>query len=261
MKVSIIAETKVDKTVAKQWLLDLGHSEKSIEPYLKHEVNAETLITLAGKRCYNSFSPEHNENISRVRTDINKYIYHILETAHGSVLEHVSFTFAIEDITLVATHELVRHRAGTAFSQQSLRFVRPSSITYRVPDCIKEAGLENIFVQNMQSMLHKYNDVCGSLDFSTMKMAEKKILTSALRRLLPNGIHTGIVFTSNLRTLLNVIQTRTQPEAEEEIRELFDEIGKLLIQKVPSLKTFFNVEDGTWMLPFASMPHDAKKLP
>ena len=53
------------------------------------------------------------------------------------MLEHASYTFAFRDVSRVFTHELVRHRAGSAFSQESLRYVRLADIGFRVPPALE----------------------------------------------------------------------------------------------------------------------------
>ena len=62
-----------------------------------------------------------NPNVSKVRADRREYFANILRSAHGSVLEHANYSFALRNVSRVLTHELVRHRAGSAFSQESLR--------------------------------------------------------------------------------------------------------------------------------------------
>ena len=69
----------------------------------------------------------------RVRDDQAKYLQNILRSGHGSVLEHVSFTFVLHNVCRVFTHELVRHRPGTAISQESLRFVRLDEMPFWFP--------------------------------------------------------------------------------------------------------------------------------
>ncbi|MGH2903148.1 MAG: FAD-dependent thymidylate synthase, partial [Solirubrobacteraceae bacterium] len=84
----------------------------------------ETLVEFGGRACYRSWEPGLNPNVSRVRTDQREYFANILRSAHGSVLEHANYSFVIRNCSRVFTHELVRHRAGSAFSQESLRYVR-----------------------------------------------------------------------------------------------------------------------------------------
>ena len=52
-----------------------------------------------------------------------KLVKQVLDSGHQSIAEHVYFTFAIEGISRACSHQLVRHRAGIVFSQQSQRYV------------------------------------------------------------------------------------------------------------------------------------------
>jgi thymidylate synthase (FAD) len=97
----------------------------------------ELLVEFGGRACYRSWEPGLNPNVTRVRTDQREYFANILSSAHGSVLEHASYSFVLRNVSRVLTHELVRHRAGSAFSQESLRYVRLTDIGFRVPPALE----------------------------------------------------------------------------------------------------------------------------
>src|SRR5687768_17835263 len=149
--------------------------------------DAELLVELAGRACYRSWEPGLNPNVTRVRTDRGEYLANILSSAHGSVLEHASFTFALHDVSRVFTHELVRHRAGSAFSQESLRYVRLTDIGFRVPPALEPVR------DRVVSIVEQLEEVQASLaaehglDDEGVPFAVKKEVTSALRRLAPIG--------------------------------------------------------------------------
>lgn len=63
----------------------------------------------------------------------------------------------------------------------------------------------------------------------------KKKITSALRRLLPNGQSNEIGFSANLRTLRHTVQVRTSRHAEWEIRFVFGKVYELLKGRYPML--------------------------
>ena len=99
--------------------------------------DGELLVEFAGRVCYRSWEPGLNRNVTRVRTDQDQYFANLLSSFHGSVLEHASYSFAFRHVSRVFTHELVRHRAGSAFSQESLRYVRLTDIGFRVPPALE----------------------------------------------------------------------------------------------------------------------------
>jgi thymidylate synthase (FAD) len=209
-------------------------------------VRRRGLVHFSGN-CYRSWEPGLNPNVSKVRTDQKEYFLNILRSGHGSVLEHANYSFVIWDCSRTFTHELVRHRAGSAFSQESLRFVRLKDIPFRIPDSLE--SLRPQIISILETLEDFQITAAGhfGLDEEGKSFHEKKEITSALRRLAPEGLSTMIVWTANVRTLRHTIQARTDPGAEEEIRYVFDKIGRIMLQEAPLLFGDFAVgEDGAW---------------
>jgi thymidylate synthase (FAD) len=208
---------------------------------------AETLVEFAGRACYRSWEPGLNPNVTRVREDQREYLDNVLASGHGSVLEHVSYTFAFRDVSRVFTHELVRHRAGSAFSQESLRYVRLSEIGFRIPPALEALRPQVVAIVEQLEELQAGAAAALGLDDDGVPFAVKKEATSALRRLAPIGLSTDIVWTANVRTLRHVIALRTAPAAEEELRLVFDAVARLAVAEAPALfQDFTRDEDGTW---------------
>jgi thymidylate synthase (FAD) len=208
---------------------------------------AETLVEFAGRACYRSWEPGLNPNVTRVRTDPREYLGNVLAAGHGSVLEHASFTFAFRDVSRVFTHELVRHRAGSAFSQESLRYVRLAEIGFRIPPALEPIRDQVVaIVEQLEELQVSAAHELG-VDDDRVPFSVKKEVTSALRRLAPIGLSTDIVWTANVRTLRHVIALRTAPGAEEELRLVFDLVARTAIAEAPALfQDFSRDEDGTW---------------
>ena len=104
---------------------------------VEREQRGELLLEFGGRACYRSWEPGLNPNVTQIRTDRREYFANILRSGHGSVLEHANYSFALRNVSRVFTHELVRHRAGSAFSQESLRYVRLTDIGFRVPPALE----------------------------------------------------------------------------------------------------------------------------
>jgi thymidylate synthase (FAD) len=210
--------------------------------------DAQLLIEFCGRVCYRSWEPGLNPNVTRVREDQHEYLGNLLSSLHGSVLEHASYTFAFRNVSRVFTHELVRHRAGSAFSQESLRYVRLTDIGFRMPAALEPIRDQVIeLVEQLEEFQVSASEALG-LDDEGVPFAIKKEVTSALRRLAPIGLSTDIIWTANLRTLRHVIEMRTSPGAEEELRSVFDDVAKLMLAEAPSLfQDFQRQEDGSWL--------------
>ena len=208
----------------------------------------ETLVEFGGRACYRSWEPGLNPNVTKVRTDQREYFANILRSAHGSVLEHANYSFAFRNVSRVFTHEIVRHRAGSAFSQESLRYVRLTDIGFRVPPALEPVREQVLAI--VEQLEEFQVSAAGELGIEEdgVPFHVKKEVTSALRRLAPLGLSTDIIWTANARTLRHVIEMRTAEGAEEELRLVFDEIARIMQAEAPYLfQDFVRQDDGSWV--------------
>lgn len=228
--------------------------EEGLQAYLEHAgapswstdapSDAEKLCEMFGRLCYRSFEPGLNPNVTRVRKGNDKYLGHILEVGHGSVLEHAMVNFVFADVSRVFTHELVRHRAGTAISQESLRYVRLGKLSAYVPMHIREheQGME-IFCRTMDQLEAVQRELAQAFAIDDEeKFSVKKQLTSAFRRIAPLGLATSVGWSCNFRTLRHVIELRTAPEAEEELRLVFGKVYETVNVRYPNVFGDYTVE-------------------
>jgi thymidylate synthase ThyX len=146
------------------------------------------------------------------------------------------------------THELVRHRAGSAFSQESLRYVRLADIGFRVPPALEPVREQVLSIVEQLEEFQLSAAAELQIDAEGVPFHVKKEVTSALRRLAPIGLSTDIVWTANARTLRHVIEMRTAPGAEEELRLVFDAIARMMQSEAPNLfQDFARQDDGSWV--------------
>jgi thymidylate synthase (FAD) len=249
-EVFLVARPSVDYEAVSAYLREVA-GESWLERLDRDQldVDAQNLVEFAGKMCYRSWEPGLNPNVRRVRDDQVKYLENILSSGHGSVLEHASFTFVIHNVSRVFTHELVRHRPGSAFSQESLRFVRLDELPFWFPEWARsDAELMKRATALLSEMEAFQLWMAGhfGLDDPAVKMHEKKAKTSFMRRFAPEGVATGIVWTANIRTLRHTIEARTDTGAEEEIRLVFGKIGEIMRDEAPALFGDYEVTDGQW---------------
>jgi thymidylate synthase (FAD) len=212
--------------------------------------DAQNLAEFAGRFCYRSWEPGLNPNVTRIHREQAGYLENILRQLHGSVLEHVSFTFVLNNCSRVLTHELVRHRPGTAISQESLRFVRLTDIPFWFPEWARQDAELMKRATAVLEQLEEFQLWMAShfgLDEDGVPFHEKKHKTSFMRRFAPEGVGTGLVWTANIRTLRHTIEARTDPGAEEEIRLVFGRIGELMRAEAPALFGDYEVTDGAWI--------------
>lgn len=259
------ASTRIDFDEMYGWLDYIGAKEFS---FPEQSSNGECLVMAAAKRCYQSFLPGMNPNITKVREDMKEFIDNILRSRHGSVLEHVSFTFNIENISRVATAELNRHRAGAAISEGSMRYIRMEDIPFWMPESLVVHSGDSDHIANLKDQSRvifrhafyqdecNYNDLVELWDLDKLSWKDeserrsafhiKKSLTSAFRRIIGIGVATGGTWTYNLRALRNIFEQRCAPEAEEEIYLIASIMLKKMQQKEPRFFGDFEEKDGFW---------------
>ncbi len=208
----------------------------------------ELLVEFGGRACYRSWEPGLNPNVSMVRTDQREYFANILKSGHGSVLEHANWSFALRDVSRTFTHELVRHRAGSAFSQESLRYVRLADVGFRVPPALEPLREQILSIVEQLEQIQVAGAKALGIDEQGVPFHVKKEVTSALRRIAPMGLSTDVVWTANARTLRHVIEMRTATGAEEEMRLVFDRVARIMLAEAPGLfQDFVRQEDGAWV--------------
>jgi thymidylate synthase (FAD) len=255
-KVFMIAETKISSGGMHKFLQHIGARSEGLVAEDDWDTNAKTggeyVVEVAGRLCYRSFKGDGklNKNVNRVREGNVEYIGNILQQKHGSVLEHAAVTIAACDVSRILTHELVRHRTGLAFSQESGRYVRIDDIGMFKPTCFTsewllqniaphltwagqadaaqwadqmETVLEAVISDHTQKAEEDIAHFCKilGLDLPKMPFHVKKEVTSALRRIAPGGMTNSIIFTANHRAMRHMIAMRTSLGAEEEIRQVF----------------------------------------
>ncbi|MEU4329679.1 FAD-dependent thymidylate synthase [Nonomuraea dietziae] len=248
-EVFLVSRPELDYKELARYLADVG-GEKWLERLDRGDLDAQDLAEFAGRLCYRSFEPGLNANVTRIREDQTEYLRNILASAHGSVLEHVNFSFVLHNVSRVLTHELVRHRPGVAISQESLRFVRLTDLPFWFPDW---AAQDSELMERATAVLDQLEEFQTwmaehfGLDNEGVPFSEKKHRTSFMRRFAPEGVATGLVWTANVRTLRHTIEARTAVGAEEEIRMLFQRIGELMRKEAPALFSDYVVEDGAWI--------------
>ncbi len=250
-RVFILARPALDVEGLRGYLRDVG-GESWLERRIAEADGApnpgELLVEFGGRACYRSWEPGLNPNVTRVRTDQGEYFGNLLRSGHGSVLEHANYSFAFRDVSRVFTHELVRHRAGSAFSQESLRYVRLTDIGYRVPPALEPIRDQVLsIVEQLEEFQLSAAQTLG-IDAEGVPFHVKKEATSALRRLAPIGLSTDIIWTANLRTLRHVIEMRTADGAEEELRLVFDLVARRMLEEAPNIfGDFVREESGSWV--------------
>lgn len=208
------------------------------------DVPGQALAEFAGRLCYLSFGEdaglEGGHRTISGRTTNESYLANILRVKHGSVLEHAVWTLLLEGVSRALTHELVRHRAGMAYSQLSQRYVDESEIGFVLPPEIDEgsAAFES-WKRVCEQSLAGYRELLGSLSAqigdSGPATMRKKRARQAARAVLPNCAETKIVVTGNARSWRHFVEMRGSGSADVEIRRLAVAVLRVLRDEAPHI--------------------------
>ena len=207
--------------------------------WLGDSTDGERLAEFAGRLCYMS---QRNP----AKRETREYLENIKRQGHGSVLEHANYSVLIEGVSRSLTHELIRHRAGWAYSQLSQRYVDESQANYVVPPAvIGEPALEEswrrqideaqrAYVQMVEQLMERYAWVAD-------KVHRRKMAREAARSVLPNATETKIVVTGNARAWRTMLELRASEGAELEIRRLSVLLIRLMQSEAPAFFSDFEI--------------------
>jgi len=191
------------------------------------------LIYTACRTCYSELEPQ--EIFRRaVAGEVDpakqqKLIQGVIESGHGSTIEHIVFTFGISGVSRTLSHQLVRHRAGVAFDQQSQRYVTFKGASTMLPASIEDAdpGVRDAYQGAVEGSMGVYGDLVSA-----------GIPAEDARFVFPNATRTNLVMTTNLRALIHMSGLRLCTMAQWEIRRLFQLIRHEIFQVSPFLGSF-----------------------
>lgn len=207
--------------------------------WMGDSTDGERLAEFAGRLCYMS-----QRNPAKRST--REYLENIKKQGHGSVLEHANYSLLLEGVSRSLTHELVRHRAGFAYSQLSQRYVDESEAHFVMPPAIiGNEALESAwrsqvdqaqasYVQLVEKLMERYAWVGD-------KIHRRKMAREAARAVLPNSTETKIVVTGNARAWRTMLELRASEGAEMEIRRCAVAIVRVLQEEAPGFFSDFEI--------------------
>lgn len=159
-------------------------------------------------------------SVGRVNNPSETSLENAVKYGHLSVLEHIYFTFKIEDISRACSHQLVRHRIAS-YTQKSQRYTKLESNKedwFHIPFEIEENNeLKVKYCLHMHVAASIYNS-----------LIENGIKPEDARYILPNACFTDIVMSMNARAFIEQCTKRLCIKAQTEIHNLFD----LMIQTI-----------------------------
>lgn len=175
---------------------------------LDYTPEPERVVAMAARLCYSAVGAEElSERLSDEK--VKEMVEKMVKLGHASTIEHVSFTFGIEGVSRVLTHQLVRHRIAS-YDQQSQRYVASHGFQYITPPTIAENP----------AALAKYEQLLADIRKTYDELTELGIPKEDARYVLANAAETKILVTMNARSLLHFFNLRCCNRAQWEIRAM-----------------------------------------
>jgi len=214
-QVTLIGETKIN-TAEMAFVV----KQNTVQCYAKgpwqtDSINdGDLLPEFAGRICYKSFGDKQGR-----KRNID-YIQNIKIQGHGSVLEHANLTFHCI-VPRYCSHEMVRHRAGWAYSQESTRYCKydPDNAVFIVRD-----------------WLNKTEDQKNEIHAQLLSCLEG-------REFYPNCLAAHIVVTANLRALRHFFEMRGSRHADWAIRLVALDMFSIAREYAPNVFNDFVIQE------------------
>lgn len=228
----------------------IGRTHFDVEPFLSFlrrqsvawersttAAQPEELVEAAGRICYMSFGANQSPKSNA------EYLRHLIRMGHESVLEHVSWTVLLEGVSRAFTHQLVRHRAGFAFSQLSQQYHDEGDAQFVEPAHLRDfPAAQAAWQQSVQASGHAYREIQKALrgadqvlGLAGQRRETQRAIRSIARSVLPNATETKIVVTANARAWRHFFRVRGAIAGDAEMREAAAAIFQLLEREAPAL--------------------------
>ena len=236
------------------FLIDSGFEDWSTDT----RNDPEYMVELAGRLRHMSFkNPRPGGN--------KAYIKDILDCGHGSVLEHVTFSFIVAGVSRSLTNEWISDRNGWMFSQLNQCYIDESNVAFVVPPALLEGHRleyewQDEFVKEIdartiayrewrdscQESLTRYAMLTSSITIQSSVLVDRtsrrKHVRETARSVLPNCTETKIFATANAMALRHFVEFRGSLYADDEIRRLAIAILEILKDRSPNLFDDLSVE-------------------
>lgn len=246
MKVTLLAHTQLTPKAIR--IADLSRKTLGTNGW---EVSDGQVVALAAiRQCYS-----HKTALEVLKTEGDKYFGEkgkegqrlfkkIITSGHTSTLEHIQFSFAVEDVSRALLAQITRHRVGWGFSVQSQRYNKFSSdsrsggFNYTVPEKIKNAAPTGNSYEVQDAFRFAMEDAQEWYDH----LISMGVPQEDARAVLPNAANCNLVVSCNLRALLDFYSKRRPGAgAQSEIAQLAVKMKDVVIEEEPWTAEFFEL--------------------
>lgn len=245
MNVTLLAHTQLAENMISNFM------DSDLKSFYTYQYNGNDQVVSDGqvvalaaiRQCYS-----HKTAIEVLETESEKYFgergkegerlfKQIVSSGHTSTLEHITFTFAVENVSRALLAQLTRHR-HISFSVQSQRYVKLSSDS-------RSGGFDYVVPRKLEAEVYTpqidaFEKAMWAAQDSYNKLIEMGVPQEDARAVLPNAAATNLVMTLNLRTALEFYNKRKPGNgAQNEITQLAEAIKNEITAVEPWTVKFF----------------------
>ena len=160
---------------------------------IAHTPDPERLIAASAKLCYSLSSIEQlMDGLDEQKT--TDFLNMLTDFGHQSPIEHISFTFGIEEVSRTLLAQITRHRIAS-FSVQSQRYVKEKQFSFVTPPQIaQDPQAAALYQQAMQSAHASYLELSERLAQKNLEQLlaegvdEKKARSMAEKRAIEDAL-------------------------------------------------------------------------
>lgn len=153
-----------------------------------------------------------------------------IRMGHESIIEHEKATVMMI-IDRGVSHELVRHRVGAAYSQESTRYCSYNKDKFGNEITV----IEPYFFADRPEAYACWQEACSFAEQSYMTMINSGCSAQEARSILPNSLKTEIVVTYNLREWRHFFSLRCDAAAHPQMRQTAIPLLLYFKEKLPVL--------------------------
>ncbi len=191
---------------------------------LAHTPDPDLCVVRAARLCYSEGTAEERFKEVLDTLQIQKFLEKLRKSGHLSPFEHASFTFGVDHISRVSSHQFVRHRLAS-FSQQSQRYVPMKTAIVILPPSVEEnEEAKAVFEKIQHETFEAYEKLCLL-----------GVPREDARYVLPHGFETSLMVTMNARELLHFLSIRLCRRAQWEIQNVAREMLLRVREVAPAL--------------------------
>ena len=176
-----------------------------------------------------------------------KLINYLVKHNHISPFFHPQIRFRLKMPIFVA-REWFRHTIGFSRNEVSRRYVDdepeifvPSEL--RARDANKKQGSKDSSIENNDEMVEKIREFSKQSLTLYNELLENQVAPEVARGILPQNMYTEFIETASLYAYMRLCKLRQDPQAQKEIREYANVVGRLLESAYPaSWKAFIEFQ-------------------